>query len=69
MQKLSEEGSRRIVMGDCPINAGKDAEAMGMDGMGKGGVREGGVYLFCTVQNWSDERHVIHQPCDQWLRT
>ena len=56
-------------MGDCPINAGKDAEAMGMDGMGKGGVREGGVYPFCMVQRWSDERHVIHQPCDWWLRT
>ena len=45
MQKLSEEGSRRIVMGDCPINAGKDAEAMGMDGMGKGGAREGGACI------------------------
>ena len=32
-------------MGDCPINIGKDAEAMGMDGMGKGGAREGGACI------------------------
>ena len=45
MQELSEERSRRTVMGDCPINAGKDAEAMGMYGMGKGGAREGGACI------------------------
>ena len=52
MQELSEEGSRRIVTGDCPINAGKDAEAMRVDGMGKGGAREGGECIcfdICTV--------------------
>ena len=52
MQELSEEGSRRIVTGDCPINAGKDAEAMRVDGMGNGGAREGGACIcfdICTV--------------------
>ena len=70
MQELSEEGSRRTVMRDCLINTGKDVEAMGVDDMGKGrGDRRRRMYPFCTVQRWSDERHVIHQPCDRWLRT
>ena len=28
-QELFEEGSRRIVMGDYPVNAGKDVLAIG----------------------------------------
>ena len=28
IQELFEEGSRRIVTGDCPMNAGKDVLAM-----------------------------------------
>ena len=58
MQELSEEGSRRIVTGDYPINAGKDAEAMRVDGMGKGGAREGGACIRSVRSNTSPMRNM-----------
>ena len=45
MQDLSEEVPRKIVMEDCPTNAGKDVEAMRVDGMGIGKTGEGGACI------------------------
>ena len=58
MQELSEEGSRRIFTGDYPINVGKDTEAMRVDGMGKGGAREGGACIRFVRSNTSPMRNM-----------
>lgn len=45
MGELSEEASREIITGTCPINAGKDAVAMGADNVGGGKQKKAYIRL------------------------